>query len=355
VRSAGRTKLGYYPLPESEGHHLRTLFAFPANVSASVLDPCAGTGTALHLLTAGANVEKHGIELDANRAEVAATSGIRMIQGNAFDIVGKTGSFSFLYLNPPYDFEIGPMSNKRMEYLFLDYTFHLLVEGGVLLMVVPEDRLDSSIPLLAGNFVNLQVFSLTDPESVRFKQVALIGVRKRVRGQDYEQNRASLQRLIYRPDMPVLQGGEMIYSIPPTPSTSLVDRGLPHDAIEDLLPASAAWKQAKAFLMPRGEIAGGRPITPLHAGHAGLLATAGMLNGVFGAGKDRHIARWRSLKSVTEFKVEEKNFTEIHKREQFTNEVALVYEDGRTLVLGDKKKEEKEAIDEKRTPPARAA
>ena len=280
MRSAGRTKLGYYPLPESEGRRLRTLFAFPANASASVLDPCAGTGRALHFLTAGANVEKHGIELDANRAVIAVASGIRMIQGNAFDTVGKAGSFSFLYLNPPYDVEIGPMSNKRMEYLFLDHTYHLLVEGGVLLMVVPEDRLDSSITLLAGNFVNLQVFGLSDPESVRFKQVAVLGVRKRVRSPDYEQNRTSLQRIIYRPDMPVLQGGEMVYSMPPTPSTSLVYQGLPHDAMEDVLPSSSAWNQAKAFLMPREEIAGGRPITPLHAGHAGLLATAGMLNGV---------------------------------------------------------------------------
>jgi hypothetical protein len=80
-----------------------------------------------------------------------------------------------------------------------------------------------------------------------------------------------------------------------------------------------------------------------------------MLNGVFGAGKDRHIARWRSIKSITEFNVEEKNFTEIHKGEQFTNEVALVYEDGRTLVLGDKKREEREANDEECTPPTRAA
>jgi hypothetical protein len=200
------------------------LFAFPDKESASVLDPCAGTGTALHLLTAGADVEKHGI--DANRAEVAAASGIRMVHGNAFDTVGKAGSFSFLYLNPPYDFEIGPMSNKRMEYLFLDHTYHLLVEGGVLLMVVPEDKLDSSIPLLAGNFVKLQVFSLSDPESERFKQVAVLGVRKRVRGQDYEQNRAFLQRLIYRLDMPVLQGGEMVYSMPPTPSYSLYGAAL---------------------------------------------------------------------------------------------------------------------------------
>jgi hypothetical protein len=351
LRTLGRTKLGYYPLPEAEAYRLRTLFAFP-DAPVSALDPCAGTGAALHLLTAGANVEKHGVELDANRAAAATASGITTIQGNAFDSTGKAGSFSFLYLNPPYDFEIGPMTNKRMEYLFLDHTYHLLVDGGVLLMVVPEGRLDSSIPLLAGNFVNLQIFRLTDPESERFNQVALMGVRKRVRGQDYERNRSHLQRLIYRPDMPELQGSEMVYAIPPSSSTSLVYRGLPHDAIEDLLPGSTAWKQAKSFLMPRDEIAGGRPITPLHAGHIGLLCTAGLLNGVFGEGKDRHIARWRSVKSVTVFKIEEEKFTEIHKREQFTNELALVYEDGRTLVLGDKKKEEN---DEECTLEARAA
>ena len=92
-------------------------------------------------------------------------------------------------------------------------------------------------------------------------------------------------------------------------------------------------------------MAGGRPITPLHAGHVGLLCTAGLLNGVFGQGDERHIARWRSVKSVTVFEVEvkEKGYTEVHKREQFTNELALVYEDGRTLVLGDKKREDDDA------------
>jgi 16S rRNA G1207 methylase RsmC len=134
VRNVGRTKLGYYPLPEAEALRLRTLFTFP-EASASVLDPCAGTGKALEQLTAGANVEKHGVELDANRAAIAAANGIATIHGNVFDTVGKAGSFSFLYLNPPYDFEIGTLNNKRMEYLFLERTYHLLVEGGVLLMV----------------------------------------------------------------------------------------------------------------------------------------------------------------------------------------------------------------------------
>jgi len=50
------------------------------------------------------------------------------------------------------------MDNKRMEFRFLEHTHRWLIEGGVLLMVVPQARLDSSIPLLAENFVNLQVF-----------------------------------------------------------------------------------------------------------------------------------------------------------------------------------------------------
>ena len=104
-----------------------------------------------------------------------------------------------------------------------------------------------------------------------------------------------------------------------------------------------AWKQVEALLLPKEEMAGGRPITPLHAGHVGLLCTAGLLNGVFGQGDERHIARWRSVKSVTVFEVKEKGYTEVHKREQFTNELALVYEDGRTLVLGDKKREDQDA------------
>jgi hypothetical protein len=96
----------------------------------------------------------------------------------------------------------------------------------------------------------------------------------------------------------------------------------------------------ETFLLPKEEITGGRPITPLHAGHVGLLCTAGLLNGVFGEGSERHIARWRTVKTVTVFEVKEEGFKEIHKRECFTNELALVYEDGRALVLGEEKKKE---------------
>ena len=342
VRNVARIKLGYYPLPQEEAKRLRKLLEFSAGTT-SVVDPCVGTGAALHQLTDGAEAQKYGVELDANRAAAAATSGITTIQGDLFNTIAKVESFSFLYLNPPYDSEIGSMDNKRMEFLFLEHTYRWLVEGGVLLMVVPQARLHSSIPLLAENFVDLRVFRLTDPESERFDQVALFGVRKRMRGQDYSRNRAALHEMVWRCDMPTLQGNEKPYRVPTSTSTQLVYRGLPLDQIEDLIVHSSAWKQVEALLLPTEEMAGGRPITPLHAGHVGLLCTAGLLNGVFGQGDERHIARWRSVKSVTVFEVKEKGYTEVHKREQFTNELALVYEDGRTLVLGDKKREDQDA------------
>jgi hypothetical protein len=82
-------------------------------------------------------------------------------------------------------------------------------------------------------------------------------------------------------------------------------RGLPYDLLEGLLPHSSAWRQAGPHLMPNEGVATGRPITPLHGGHAGLRCTAGLLNGVFGQGDDRHIARCRSIKHVTTFVEEE--------------------------------------------------
>ena len=55
ARSAARLKMGYYPLPKSEGAKLRELLTFTG--PASVVDPCVGQGAALNLLTQGADDE----------------------------------------------------------------------------------------------------------------------------------------------------------------------------------------------------------------------------------------------------------------------------------------------------------
>jgi len=335
ARNAARLKMGYYPLPESEGTKLRELLTFTG--PASVIDPCVGQGIALNLLTHGADVRRYGVELDAERAIAASSKGIETIQGNTFDAVARPESFSLLYLNPPYDSEIGPIANSRMERLFLEHTFRWLTMDGVLVMVIPFERLHECAGILSSHFANLYILRMTDEESVRFRQIAVLGVRRNVRGVAVEECRRQLQRISpYGSfhELPELAPGVCApYLVPPSDEATLQYRGLPYDLLEDLLPHSGAWKQVVPILSPREDVATGRPITPLHGGHVGLLCTAGLLNGVFGQGADRHIARWRSVKHVTTFVEEDGDEQIIHHRERWANELRLVYADGRTMKL----------------------
>ncbi len=354
MRNAGRLKLGYYPLPAEEGRRLRHLIRCE-HTSFSVLDPCVGGGEALNLLTAGFDCRRYGVELDAERASSASRAGIETTHGNLFDAHAKVESFSLLYLNPPYDSEIGSLNNQRMELLFLEHVYRWLVPGGVLFFVIPEKRLSVCLPLLASNFTEFRLFRLSHPESIRFGQVVLTAVRKTMRGNVMETNRTLLQRLIFSARLLDLGDEHEPYLVPDTPPATITYRGLPFDAIEDLIPHSPAWKQVAPFLLPKEEMASGRPITPLHAGHVGLLCTAGLLNGVFGAGSDRHIARWRSIKHTTTINEEEDHVEITRKRERFSNELSLVYQDGRTLVLTESAKKAEEEPDAECTSTAGAA
>ena len=67
----------------------------------SVLDPCAGGGAAMATITSGAKTVRHGIELDAFRAEEARSVLDHVIQGNCFDVHSAVESFSLLFENPP--------------------------------------------------------------------------------------------------------------------------------------------------------------------------------------------------------------------------------------------------------------
>ncbi|MGB0048688.1 MAG: hypothetical protein WBP70_14665, partial [Terriglobales bacterium] len=115
--------------------------------------------------------------------------------------------------------------------------------------------------------------------------------------------------------------------------------GIPLDEVEDLLLESAAYRQAGRVLLPKLNDVRGRPLTPLHGGHVGLLCTAGMLNGVFGEGEARHIAHWRSVKFTDHWEEEEEDGTKIlHDRERFSHELTLVFANGKTQVLTHERK-----------------
>jgi hypothetical protein len=342
MRPQGQAKLGFFPLPISEAKRLKNWLTFPESWSA--VDPCVGDGVAFASLV-GANVHRYGVEIDANRAEQARTLGVETLHADAMDVRCQGETVSFLYLNPPYDWECGGRGNQRLEHVFLEHTHRWLKPGGVLIFVIPQSRLAKCARLLNEQFTDLRMMRLTEPACLEFKQIVLIASRRRrnARLTDAALREAAshLETIAAGSDLACLgETPDTEYLVPSSGPISLISAGIPLDEVEDLLLESAAYRQAARVLLPKLGQVRGRPLTPLHGGHVGLLCTAGMLNGVFGEGEDRHIAHWRSVKFTDHWEEEEEDGTRVlHDRERFSHELTLIFGDGRTQILTHEKKE----------------
>ncbi len=333
--------MAFYPLPVPEAERIRAFLRFPENPCV-VVDPCVGDGVAFRVVTDAPQVLRYGIELDSYRAGQARERVESMLQGNALETHCPVESCSLLYLNPPYDHELGQGQNQRMEYLFLGHTYRWLKAGGVLVLVIPSERLVECSGVLASHFREPRAYRLTEPVCVRYRQIALLAIRRsrreRERLQDSDITRARLWYSTFArgtSPLPALQSEpDVHYSVPESGPLQLVYRGLPLDEVEDLLPRSPAYRQAGRLLFALEPSPVGRPLTHLHAGHTALLAVGGLLNGIFGSNEDRHIATWSSVKVVDKTTEEdEQGVITIREKERFSNELTLVYATGKIATL----------------------
>jgi hypothetical protein len=341
LRFQGKSRLGFYPLPLSEAQRIRRLISFP-DAPSSAIDPCIGDGLAFDVITSGAEVVRYGIELDAYRVEQARLRITNIVQGNTLEVQCPVECFGLLYLNPPYDWTLGPADSRRTELSFLSHTYRWLKPGGVLVFVIPGDRLTECSQILSTHFRDVRVYRLEAPECVRYKQVVVIGVRRsrrekeRLTDSDITRARLYYANLARNPSqIPALPSEpEARYDVPVSGPVQLVYRGLPMDEIEDLLPQSAAYRQAGRILFAEPVSAIGRPLTPLHAGHVGLLACSGLLNGIFGSGDQRHIAFWQAVKLLDRTEEEDdRGVVTVREKERFSNELTVVYSTGQVAVL----------------------
>lgn len=342
MRPQGKTKLGFFPLPPIEARRLGNCLVFPHEFSA--VDPCVGDGVAFKCLLGSANAYRYGIEIDAHRAEQAKALEVDTLQANAMDVRCTVESISLLYMNPPYDLEAGQSNNQRLELVFLEHTYRWLKPGGVLLFVIPQPQLKPCARLLAEHFTALRTYRLSEPECLQYKQIAILATRRkrtdRLRDSALLESTRYLESLSGKTDVETL--GDAVagrYEVPISGRAELTNTGIPLDVVEDLLLGSSAYRQAARVLIREQGDVRGRPLTPLHGGHVGLLCTAGMLNGVFGDGEFRHIAHWRSVKFTDHWEESEEDGTIIkHDRERFSHELTLIFANGETQVLTHEKK-----------------
>jgi hypothetical protein len=67
------------------------------------------------------------------------------------------------------------------------------------------------------------------------------------------------------------------------------------------------------------------------------LCTSGLLNGMFGDGRDLHVANWESVKVVDRIEEgEDGGNTVIREKERFSQRLTLLYADGRIALLSEK-------------------
>jgi hypothetical protein len=97
MRNQGRIRLGYFPLPLSEARRIRACLRYPTS-PVSTIDPCIGDGSAFLAITAETCARRYGIELDAYRAEQAASDVHELIQVDCLDVHCPDESLGLAFL-----------------------------------------------------------------------------------------------------------------------------------------------------------------------------------------------------------------------------------------------------------------
>ena len=188
MRLAGQAKGGFYPTPDRVVNMVATLMRPPygyvnaAKATIRALDPCCGAGDALGRLTdrlreaGNTTIETYGVELHKDRAEEAAERLDHVLPADAFQTSIANGAFGLLFLNAPYDWEQD--DKKRVEHAFLTHCTRYLVDGGVLVFIVPRQRLAVSARFLSTHYTRVRCWAFPDPERDAFDQVVLMAVRR---------------------------------------------------------------------------------------------------------------------------------------------------------------------------------
>lgn len=298
-RLMNNIKLGYYPTdPDNISLILRSIH-FPEGVTTNLFDPCCGCGKALRQLAQGNNCYAYGVELDESRAEEAQTRLHRVGFGSFFHSRISHEAFHLLFLNPPYLSVINESGGRsRHEKRFLIESIPTLMYGGLLIYVIPYYRLTPDIcRVLVDNFDGLTVWRFTDSEFKKFKQVAVLGIRKK---RDTElQDTLWLEQLACSPaGIPLLtQLPESRYALPAQPMTVNTFKGerFNQKELEQQLRKSDSFAQ----MMARSELDSGvkHPLLPLSISQIGLIGGSGMINGLIECDTP-HIIKGRIVKVV---------------------------------------------------------
>ena len=189
-------------------------------------------------------------------------------------------------------------SKARHEKRFLIESIPHLLYGGLLLYVIPYYRLTSDIcRILCDNFENISVWRFTDGEFKKFKQVVVMGIRKR--RETTPQDTEWLEQYAAYPDrIPALtELNSPRYALPANETEVKVFKGerFNQKELEQQLRRCDSFQQ----LMARSQLDSGvkHPLLPLSISQIGLIGGSGMINGLIQCDSP-HIIKGRIVKVI---------------------------------------------------------
>ena len=244
-----------------------------------ILDPCCGAGHALQRLAErldrpnALSIETYGVELHRDRAEEAEKRLHRTLASDLFATSIANGAFGLLLLNPPYDWD---SADKRTEHAFLTQTTRYLAESGLLVFIVPRQRLAVSARYLSTHYGRMRCWAFPDPEREVFDQVVLMGYRKADPVPDAAAESMVLEWAVGEPE-PLRSQRYTDYSPATTPSGDVLFTTRTVD------PVAAAGEARRSGLWASTEITDTlwpandsrtRPLMPLRRGHMAMLVAA---------------------------------------------------------------------------------
>ena len=288
MRLAAQAKMGYYPTPGRVTEIIMRYLKRDRQGLIRIFDPCAGEGTALHIIGNHLHAETYGIEIDLDRGAKAKEIITRCLVTDYQNTRISHKSFSLLWLNPPYDWSVrgGEIDkSERFERIFLRDCIPYLGVGGILVYLIPQRRLDGHIArMLSYRFERLNVFRFPEDEYKRFKQMVIMGVLKKTPEKNDEKalylKNCGLEKVIvpYLPETP-----QDVYEVPISPSKArflFMSKTIDPEELAEEIREHGLYEQFSEMTTPLRMIEKIRPIMQLRYGHLAQIIACGFMNGV---------------------------------------------------------------------------
>jgi hypothetical protein len=343
MRPPAIERMGYYPTDDPVVEIICS-YLKPSTEKGRLFDPCAGEGKAASALGDALNCETWGVELSPERAEKAQNVMDKVYQAPWQACVLSDESVSWLYLNPPYEFDRFD-GQKRLEWDFLKTTTSKLMRGGLLTYIIPQKILGMMevARLLAGHYEAITVYRFPDSLYEKFKQVAVLAYKRKVFHAPTDKEVLSLQNLATSELEPIESAIEPVYELLPAPSRGANGKPIvfkrtdwePDEVVEATIEAGVQKTSEWLDLIHpmRGLAQLSQPVMPLKKGHIAMLMASGMMGTVRltdEAGKPMLI-KGRVIKVVEKTEQpdskEADTVVEIYK-DRFVTTVAVLKQDG---------------------------